>query len=160
MTEYLLRNNKKLNCTKANINLKRGGGRTITSNDASQPVEVVLCDGMLYLHTESLSDDAVVRNNLDSRIATYAYPLDNIAEFEFVLAKDFDKDLLLLRRTKAHEAEQASKEETDTPDVLKEETDTPNVLKEETDTPDRPAEPIQQELAAPLRWWRKLTGRA
>ena len=146
MTEYLLRNNRKLNCTKANINLKRGGGRTITSNDASQPVEVVLCDGMLYLHTESLSDDAVVRNNLDSRIATYAYPLDNIIEFEFVLAKDFDKDLLLLRKTREYEAEQASKRGTDTPDT--------------PDTPDGPAEPIQQELAAPLRWWRKLTGRA
>ena len=31
--------------------------------------------------------------------------------------------------------------------------------KEGTDTPDGPAEPIRQELAKPLRWWRKLTGR-
>lgn len=150
MTEYLLRNNRKLECTKANVQLKRGGGRILTSNDDSQPVEVMLRDGILYIHAEAMSDDAVVRNKLDSRAVTYAYPLDNIAEFEFVLAKDFDKDLLRLRKTREHKAEQVSKEETDTPDGPK----------EETDTPDRPAEPIQQELAAPLRWWRKLTGRA
>ena len=143
MTEYLLSNNRKLECTKARVMLKEGDGRTLTSNDVRQPVEVMVHEDMLYIHAEAMSDNAATRNELDSRVVTYAYPLGNIAEFEFVLAKDFDKDLLLLRQSKEHEAEQTSKDETDTPD-----------------TPDGPAEPIQQELAAPLRWWRKLTGRA
>lgn len=139
MTEYLLRNNRKLECTKANIKLKAGGGRNIASSDASQPLEVVLRDGMLYLHADAMSDDAVIANSLDSRAVTYAYPVDSIAELEYVLASDFDDDLRLLRLVRKHEDEQASKEG--------------------TDTPDGPAEPIQQELAAPLRWWRRLMRR-
>lgn len=147
MMEYLLRNNRKLKCTKASITLKTGGGRTVASNDASQPVGVMVRDDMLYIHADAMSDDAVVKNKLDSRVATYAYPLDNIAEFEFVLAKDFDKDLLLLRQIRKHEDEQARKHEDE------------QASKEGTDTLDGPAEPIRQELAKPLRWWRKLIGR-
>lgn len=147
MAEYLLRNNKKLDCTKANVQLKRGGGRTIASNDASQPVKVMLRDGILYIHSKAMSDKAVIENQLDSRVVTYAYPLDNIAEFEFVLAKDFDSNLLLLRKTREYEDEQTRKHEDE------------QASKEGTDTPDGPAESIQQELAAPLRWWRKLTRR-
>lgn len=145
MTEYLLRNNRKLECTKARIELRVGGERTLTSSDASQPIEVLFRDGILYLHAEAMSDNAVVKNELDSHVATYAYPLDNITEFEFVLAKDFDKDLLLLRQTRKYEAEQASKEK-----------EAEQASKEKTDTPDGPAEPIQQELAAPLSWWRRI----
>ena len=64
-----------------------------------------------------------------------------------MLAKDFDKDLLLLRQIRKHEDEQARKHEDE------------QASKEGTDTPDGPAEPIRQELAKPLRWWRKLIGR-
>ena len=145
--EYLLRNNRKLECTKANIELKAGGGRVLASRDASYPVEVLFRDGILYLHVGALSDNAVVKNKLDSRVVTYAYPLDSIAEFEFVLAKDFDEDLLLLRKTREHEDEQTRKHEDE------------QAPKEGMDTPDGPAEPIRQELAKPLRWWRKLIGR-